>query len=849
MTDQPVLGDLRLVKRIAAGGMAEVWEARKVGIEGFEKRVAVKVILSHLNDNDEFIRMFLDEGRLAARLDHPNICQILELGEHQGQYYMCMEYIDGIVLSSLMKEASKRGVFIPFEHCCQIIIGACAGLDYAHSCLDAAGQPINLVHRDISPQNIMMTFNGGVKVVDFGIAKAASQVHHTQAGVLKGKYAYMSPEQATGKPLDRRSDIFALGIVLWELTTGHRLFRADNEIATLHKIIGGDYPSPSAYRDGYPPALELIIQKALAPEREQRFQDCGDMQLALEDFLLRHGLPAGSKRLAHYVQRIMSDGDLSDLPESSSLIHSMGGYSFEVGSNSGVNTPSIASSVPPLSVQSAYTPPPANLPTGAYAGGYPSHPMQGQYGQIPLESSQTFHQDDLDKGVRSGGGSKTLWLVLLTLVVLGGIGAGVFALWNQKTPEVPIFALPWTINSEPRDASIFVNDELRGKTPQAIMFAPGKRYILSIRHDGYLSNVREIQSFSKEMIEKPLFVQLRPVPKTQVMGTILVKVKPVKAAVLVDGKPLKELFEGVYEGVFAAGVSYTLSVKKDGFEGVDKVFQISSEKKKEVLEVVLKKERRVTRRTPRTVRRPVKVVRGEPRRASEDDKDDKDDTPKPVSRHQVLNIVPDAWISVQTDPPGAVVKLNGEVVGSSPLGKYKLTAGKHFLQISKAGFRAVSQNIHLNGNEFKEVAVRFKPIPVEAEEAVISFGGSPSSNVYIDHKFVGKIPLFSKKIPSGRRLVEYRTTKYHASFRKYVEFQPGKQVFRHKFAMGQIWLLSRPAAQVYLNGDHIGASMQPPYDVPAGKYKVRFVFPDNRSVTKQVKVKAGEKTRVVARLE
>ncbi|HAA55303.1 MAG TPA: serine/threonine protein kinase, partial [Myxococcales bacterium] len=228
------LDDLRLVRKIATGGMAEVWEARQVGVKGFEKRLAVKVILPHLNENDDFIHMFLDEGRLAAQLNHSNICQVYKLGATDDFYYMAMEFIDGVGLSSILREASRRGVFIPFQHCCQVLIGACAGLDYAHSCKDPNGNPLNLVHRDISPQNIMITYNGTVKVVDFGIAKAATQVHHTQVGVLKGKYAYMSPEQAAGHTLDGRSDVFALGIVLWEMTTGHRLFRAENEIATLH---------------------------------------------------------------------------------------------------------------------------------------------------------------------------------------------------------------------------------------------------------------------------------------------------------------------------------------------------------------------------------------------------------------------------------------------------------------------------------------------------------------------------------------------------------------------------------------------------------------------------------------
>ncbi len=310
--DTILLDDLRLVRKIATGGMAEVWEARQVGIEGFEKRMAVKVVLPHLNDNEEFIKMFLDEGRLAAKLDHPNICQLYKLGSAQNVYYMAMEYIDGIALSDLLKAAAKKEISLEIQHCCQILIGACEGLDYAHSCTDRDGTPLNLVHRDISPQNIMITYNGAVKIVDFGIAKATSHINRTQAGVIKGKYAYMSPEQASGRPLDRRSDIFALGTVLWELTTGYRLFRSENDFATLNKIISGNYDPPSKYRENYPPELEAIVMKALSVNPEDRFNDCGEMQLALEDFLVSYNMAAGSKRLARYIQWVMAEDEEDD---------------------------------------------------------------------------------------------------------------------------------------------------------------------------------------------------------------------------------------------------------------------------------------------------------------------------------------------------------------------------------------------------------------------------------------------------------------------------------------------------------------------------------------------------------
>ncbi len=809
-----MLGDLRLVKKIAAGGMAEVWEARKTGVEGFEKRVAVKVILPHLNENDEFIRMFLDEGRLAARLDHPNICQIIGLGEADGTYYMSMEFIDGIGLSALMKAASKRGVFVPFEHCCQLIIGACAGLDYAHSCTDNNGMPLNLVHRDISPQNIMITYNGGVKVVDFGIAKAASQVHHTRAGVLKGKYAYMSPEQATGKPLDRRSDVFALGIVLWELTTGNRLFRADNEIATLHKIIGGDYPPPSTYRDGYPPALELIVQKALATEREHRFQDCGEMQLALEDFLLRHGLAAGSKRLSHYVQRVMSDGEITALPTSSSLV-SFHSQAFETGSNSGVHTPSNATAHPV-----------------ALTGAAPTH-------QMPVQSSaiadfNEFEESSHRNKRRSNAG---LWLFLLVLL-LGGGAIATYALMNQKDTDIPVFAVPWTILSTPHNASIHINDELRGQTPKAVMFAPGKRYIISIRAKGYLSSVREIQKFTKSMAEKPLRVTLRKKPKRMVMGRVLVKVRPTKANVLVNGKPLRMLFEGVYEGSVAAGVSHTLTIKSKGHKDHSEVFLINVAQKKKNFNIELKRVRR--RRRRRRIRRHSRR-RPPPRRRI------RDNDPL-IVRKKVRNIVPEGWISIITDPPGAVIKLNGSTVGSSPMKRYKLTAGVHRLSITKAGYAPVDKSFRLTGSEFQRMTVKFVPLETKRKAfAVVSFGGSPTSRVFIDGKSLGKIPLFKKKLSVGTHTVVYRTVRFGARFRRRVKFKKGHRIFRHKFPMGKIWLLSRPTAKVYLNGDYVGRSMRPPYTVPAGSYSVRFVFPNGSRKVKRVRIRPGQKKRVVAK--
>ncbi len=300
-------GRYQLLKRIATGGMAQIYLARQTGLEGFEKLLVVKRILPHLAENQDFVRMFLDEARIAARLNHPNVVQIFDLGSQDGSYFIAMEYIHGEDVRRVWKRGANRGRTLPLPLVCRVMMDACAGLDYAHKKADAAGKPLGIVHRDISPQNILVTFEGGVKVVDFGIAKAADQATVTRSGVLKGKYSYMSPEQARGEKLDRRSDIFALGIVLHELLTGHRLFKRTNDIQTLNAVTECKVPPPSALNPEVPSDLDRLVLKALARTPDQRFEDAAELQLALEEWLISHQLASSSALLATYMQELYAD--------------------------------------------------------------------------------------------------------------------------------------------------------------------------------------------------------------------------------------------------------------------------------------------------------------------------------------------------------------------------------------------------------------------------------------------------------------------------------------------------------------------------------------------------------------
>ena len=300
-------GRYELLKRIAAGGMGEVFLARPAGMQGFEKLLVVKVLLPHLVEDPELVTMFFDEARIAARLDHPNIARIYELGEVDGNYYIAMEYIHGDDVVRLWKAARARKKPVPLPLVARIAADAAAGLDYAHNATDANHQPLGLVHRDVSPQNLLVTFDGGVKLIDFGVAKAADSSSRIAAGILEGKYAYMSPEQAAGKPVDRRSDVFSLGVVLFEMATSLRLFRRDTEVSTLGAVEACEVPRPSIVNSEIDPALEGIIMKALAMDLDERYQDAASLRLALEDWAVETRACASAVHLAAFMQDLYSE--------------------------------------------------------------------------------------------------------------------------------------------------------------------------------------------------------------------------------------------------------------------------------------------------------------------------------------------------------------------------------------------------------------------------------------------------------------------------------------------------------------------------------------------------------------
>ncbi len=299
------VGRFTLLTPLAQGGMAEIWLARQSGLQGFEKLVVIKRMMTALEADPEYVNMFLTEARLAAMLSHPNVVQIYELGEEEGSLYIVMEYLDGEDLAVVRRTGQKHGLPLLDHYTARLISMAAEGLHYAHTRTGIDGKQLSIVHRDISPQNLIATFDGGLKVVDFGIAKLAT--HHTNSGKLKGKLAYMSPEQARGEQLDARSDVFSLGIVLFEVVTRTRLLPKLNDVDLLNIMASTEaLPRPSERRPDLSPGLEMIIMKALCRKREQRFQNAREMQDALESWLRDTGKHASAGDLADYLRTVFA---------------------------------------------------------------------------------------------------------------------------------------------------------------------------------------------------------------------------------------------------------------------------------------------------------------------------------------------------------------------------------------------------------------------------------------------------------------------------------------------------------------------------------------------------------------
>ncbi|MCA9707304.1 MAG: serine/threonine protein kinase [Myxococcales bacterium] len=304
------LGRYTVVRRVGSGGMAELYLARLDGPSGFVKPVALKLMHPHLSDDAHFAQMFLKEARIAATLEHPAIVQVLDVGEFGGEYFMALEFVHGKDLRRLLADLKAP---MPTGAALRVVLETARALHYAHRLRDPGGRPLGIVHRDVSPSNVLLSYQGAVKLADFGVAKMAGRTIATASGALKGKMGYMSPEQCLQENVDARSDVFSLGVVLYESTTGRRAFRADQPVTVMNRVIDGQWVPPDHFVPGYPPELYDVVARALEPDADRRYPSAEAMAKDLEAFAAAHGIDTGPEVLASLLGQQYGEPEQPDL--------------------------------------------------------------------------------------------------------------------------------------------------------------------------------------------------------------------------------------------------------------------------------------------------------------------------------------------------------------------------------------------------------------------------------------------------------------------------------------------------------------------------------------------------------
>jgi eukaryotic-like serine/threonine-protein kinase len=500
-------GKYTLLRRMATGGMAEIFLSLQRSVAGFEKLIVIKRILPAMNQDRGFIDMLLHEARVAASLSHPNIVQTIDVGQVDGTYFIALEHIHGEDLRSIVRQMKKKGVTeFPIEHAIAIVLGMCSGLSYAHEKRDLDGTPLGIVHRDISPQNVLVGFAGDVKIVDFGVAKSGTQsAEQTKSGQLKGKVPYMSPEQARGEEVDWRSDIFATGVMLFELTTGKRLFKGATEYETLKLIVDRDYPRPSWVLHGYPPALETIVMRALEKDKDRRYQSSREMQADIEAFVRDAKLPVSSIALAEFMKGLFEEKLAA---QKEALMQGR----------------QLADIIAQEIVHSEHT-----INTSVDSGRFSSHNLSTSSGAVATGSVPP-------------PGASPKWPFIVIPVIAIAAAAAVFLLRKsdaktsadnkESTAEPAAQKASLVVKSDPAGAHIWINGEVRAEvTPATIENLPVGKVDVRVGMEGYASKSEKVELTAGPAMTRNFTLQKGVV-------TIQVENAPANATATIDGKPV-----------------------------------------------------------------------------------------------------------------------------------------------------------------------------------------------------------------------------------------------------------------------------------------------------------------------
>lgn len=686
-----------LLDRINVGGMAEVFRGKSSGVEGFERLVALKRILPNIAADPDFIDMFVDEAKLAVQLQHANIAQVYDLGKQDDQYYIAMEYVSGVDLRSMWDRARNRNRLLPIAMSCHIMQKACEGLDAAHRKKDQEGNDISLVHRDVSPQNVLISFEGEVKVIDFGIARAANKVSKTQAGVLKGKFGYMSPEQVRGITLDNRSDIFACGVVLYELLVGDRLFLGESDFSTLEKVRNVELVPPTRLNKNLSPHLERIVMKALAKQREDRYRWASEMAEDLQRYLFATNQPFARTDLMRYMQQHFKEEiekertrldkyksiHFADFEDEPTEMEQNRDIATEVSQDLQVNagfTPNdripSALNARPMSFSDAMIPQqpvtPAGLPAQPFVPPQPAKP------RLPAWAAALI-----------GG------LSVLLLVAIGGFA------WVSLSKTKP-GAL--TIEATPAKVEVLLNEKVVANgTPFTLDNLDPGNYVLTVRAEGYETVIKPVT-----IGEGDALLETVVLPKKGGQSSIIVTSIPEGLLVNIDGKDSNRQTPATIAGL-AAGEHVVALMRPNGTM-VTRVRMKLAEGAAEAVEI---------------------------------------DTRK----LQPL-------LDVASTPSGAVLRVDGKLKGRTPVTVAGLRPGevrvelehqgcapyRTMVKVERATVVPLEAKLSCGGKSFKA-----KP---DGAEGRLNVTATVVSDVFVDGAKVGRTPVMGLAVPRGRRTVK-----------------------------------------------------------------------------------------------
>ena len=628
--------------------MAEVFRGKTAGVEGFERIVALKRILPNIAADPDFVEMFVEEAKLVVQLQHANIAQVYDLGKAEGTYYIAMEYISGTDLRSMWDRARARNRLLPIAMSCYIMQRVCEGLDAAHRKKDNAGSDISLVHRDVSPQNILISYEGEVKLIDFGIARAANRVSRTQAGVLKGKFGYMSPEQVRGVELDNRSDIFACGVVLYELLVGDRLFLGESDFSTLEKVRNVEMVPPTRLNKNLSPHLERIVMKALAKNREDRYRWANEMAEDLQRYLFATNQPFARTDMQRYMQQHFR----SEMDEERGRVDHYKSIPFKSGA---VDEPATAQHEAPM----LDLPPvakPAVEPVAASAPESAGILLPEERRRIArMETAASVDEGPSFPGVdvrRSeaivsspivppppAAPRQTLptWAaVLIGALTVLLVGAAVMLFKPMFMTEAPASLV---VQTSPPKAELFLNGKLvANRTPFTLENLPAETYVLTVRADRYEETVRAVRL--KPGDRRLVTIDL---PRKQGSASLIVRTNPEGLQVWLNGRDTGLLTPATVVGLYAG--EQTVVLKRPDATMVHRFRMSLVDGAAEVVEID-------TRRLP-------------------------------------------ALLDVTSDPPGATINIGGRKKGTTPTTISGIKPGQVKVKLSKDGCEPFEQSVRL----------------------------------------------------------------------------------------------------------------------------------------------------------